>query len=97
MSEVSHRADGFEVRGLRGYTVSRCHLGYWWFSTTDVATFDWNEATQRHDIPAYRDYDLERRNTAKGAVAAAHKHARWVAEQMARLRESSPTQPEERG
>lgn len=83
---------GFEPNGLPGYRVFRdpkwagSQYGDWWFTLpADVpSTFDWDEATKDHTTPVYRDWAIGPRKTAKGAVAAAHKHAEWAAEQMER-------------
>jgi hypothetical protein len=70
----------FNPAGLPDYTLrqevgQRGEMG-WSVYTTAPFTFAWNEATQRHDVPEFRDWSVAWSRTAKGAVAAAHNHAR---------------------
>ena len=75
-------AHEFHPTGLPDYTVrqevgQRGELG-WAVYTKAPFTFAWNEATQRHDLPEFRDWPLEWRRSAKAAVAAAYAHSRMV-------------------
>ena len=78
---------GFDITGLPGYRAEYDpRFGKWYVAVTGIRSFSWNDATERHDVPDYAEnYYIEQRNTAKGAVAAAHSHARWVAEQMTKF------------
>jgi hypothetical protein len=71
----------FTPAGLTDYTV-RFADNSWWVDVKAGATvsFEWNPATERHDVPhTYdRSFCIEKRATAKQAVAAAHHHKRWV-------------------
>lgn len=73
----------FTPNGLPAYTVrqERGQSGAmgWSVYTTEPRTFAFNPETGLHDLPEVRDWSLAWSHTAKGAVAAAHKHARWVA------------------
>ena len=74
-------ARSFTPAGLDGYTVAE-RDGYWFVRVAPGMTisFRWNDETQRHDIPTthHQEYAIERRSTAKGAVAAAWAHKRFV-------------------
>ena len=70
----------FTPTGLPDYMVrqeigQRGEMG-WSVYTSAPSTYEWNEATQRHDVPVVRDWSVAWSHTAKGAVAAAHKHKR---------------------
>ncbi len=52
-----------------------------------VRTFHYNPATDRHDIPVVVEgphhYAIDRRNTARGACAAAYAHDRFIKASLA--------------
>lgn len=91
MSTESKAGRGFEPHGLPGYRIfqdpkwSGSPHGDWFYTRpADVPrTFEFDEATNDHTRPVFNDWATGPRKTAKGAVAEAHKHDRWVKDRLA--------------